>query len=172
MRGVGQEGSSVRCAIVWLGVVAPIVGGCSQPPQAPWQRGTQAERLEAWPADWSLYLDKRVTVEGWPAQAKLGPILTADQSADGSWIWMDGKEVWSSECFIEPGKAKRVRVTGCVIKRDDLPVYIAVRGTWPPRAIEGGTFPFRDGIAVYSNEEFEQQKWRFLLTDATWTVLE
>jgi hypothetical protein len=58
-------------------------------------------------------------------------------------------------------RGKHLRVTGTVIKRDDVPVYVEKPGELP-----------RQGIPVKSEADVERLKWRFLLKGAKWTVLE
>jgi hypothetical protein len=58
-------------------------------------------------------------------------------------------------------QGKRLRVTGTVIRKGDLPVFVQKPGE-PPRA----------GIPVASEEEREKAKWRYLLKDAKWTELD
>ena len=110
-----------------------------------------------WPKDWSEHIGKKVTLDGTPANAKLGAVLVGD----GSEVWIDGLEEWPAECFGQGGKGKRVRVIGTIVKRDDLPVLVQKPGD-PPRA----------GIPVLSEEELEKAKWRFLLKDATRKVVD
>jgi hypothetical protein len=112
----------------------------------------------AWPKDWSKHLGQTVTLEGTAANAKLGALLLA---GDGESIWIDGLDQWPEGFYSGGSKGKRVRVTGTVIKRDDMPVFVQKPGE-----------PLREGIPVQSEEELEKAKWRFLLKDAKWTVLE
>ncbi|MEW6281782.1 MAG: hypothetical protein AB1758_24465 [Candidatus Eremiobacterota bacterium] len=65
---------------------------------------------EPWPADWSSVLGQRITLEGTTANAKLGAILVEGDRS----VWIDGLEEWP--------EGKRVKVTGTVVGRDDLPV--------------------------------------------------
>jgi hypothetical protein len=112
----------------------------------------------AWPKDWSKHLGQTVTLEGTAANTKLGAVL----EGDGRDIWIDGLDRWPEVFYSGGDNGKRLRVTGIVIKRDDLPVFV----------VEPGAVPQKGGISVQSEEELAKAKWRFLLKDAKWTVLE
>jgi hypothetical protein len=120
----------------------------------------QKSRTMTWPKDWSKHLGETVTVEGTAANLKLGALL----QGDGEWIWLEGMS-WPNGLYGGGDKGKRVRVTGTVIKNDDLPVFVVNPG-WKP----GELVP--QGMSVRSEEELRKAKWRFLLRDAKWTVLE
>jgi hypothetical protein len=115
------------------------------------------ERAMAWPKDWSKHLGRTVTLEGTAADAQLGAVL----EGDGGMIWIDGLEVWPKGFYTGEGKGKRLRVSGTVIQRSDLPAFVEKPGE-PPRS----------GIPVRSEQELEKAKSRFLLKDAHWTILE
>lgn len=145
--------------------------GCAQPRPASTESRAATDQPITWPDDWSTLLGQRVTIDGWAAEAKLGSMLDEDGQLDKGSIWIDGKR-WPDGYYGGPDKRKHVRVTGTVIKRDDMPVYLAEKGTWPPKVVNGGDFPYRAGIPAYSKEELERYKWRFLLENATWKVLD
>ncbi len=151
---------SVTCVVVML--------GCKQPQPAPVDSRVSAERPMQWPDDWSKVIGQKVTVDGWAAEAKLGSELYEDKELRKGSVWIDGNG-WPGGFYSGPGTSKHVLVTGTVIKRDDMPVFLAVRGAWPPMEVGGG---IRAGVPVYSQEELERRKWRFLLKDAVWTVID
>jgi hypothetical protein len=109
-----------------------------------------------WPNDWSGHIGQTVTLEGRAANAKLGAVLKGKEGA----IWIDGLDSWP-EGYVSGGDGKHLRVTGTVIKKDDLPVFVQKPGE-PPQA----------GIPVTSEEEREKAKWRYLIKDAKWDALE
>jgi hypothetical protein len=110
-----------------------------------------------WPNDWSGHVGRTVTLEGTAADAKLGALLQGKDSA----IWIDGLDSWPEGFSSGGDRGKRLRVTGRLIKNDDLPVFVPRPGEAP-----------QAGIPVTSEEEREKAKWRYLLKDAKWTVLE
>jgi hypothetical protein len=110
-----------------------------------------------WPKDWSLYLGKQVTIEGTALNAKLGAILVGD----GQDIWIDGLDAWPEGYYFGRDQGKRVRVTGTVIERDDLPV-LSPEEAGPPKA----------GVPVTQGMEPKQASKRFLLKNAKWTLKE
>jgi hypothetical protein len=113
--------------------------------------------VSAWPTNWSSLLGQTVTVEGTAEALKVGPYLVSNGQGG---IWIDGLDSWPAECF-SGDQGKRLRVTGTVIQKDDLPVFVLKPGELVPA-----------GIPVRSEEEREKAKWRFLLTRAKWTVLD
>jgi hypothetical protein len=96
---------------------------------------------EAWPADWGGVLGKTITLEGKPQEAKMGPVLVGE----GREIWISGLEEW-------PPGAKRVRVTGVVIERNDLPVFVPDDG-----GLQKGGMPVAPGT------DLEAASHRYLL---------
>src|SRR5262245_38185798 len=115
------------------------------------------ERAATWPKDWSRFLGQTITVEGTAADAKLGALLLGDSEE----IWIDGLEEWPEGFYRGGNEGKRIRVTGTVIARDDLPVFVQTEG-----------IPAKAGIPVASEEQLKNAKRRFLLRDAKWTVLD
>jgi len=100
-----------------------------------------------------------VTLEGTVANAKLGAMLMSD---DKNHIWIDDFESWPDGYYTHEKTDKKLLVTGTVIKKDDMPVFLVKPGEQATKA----------GIPVQSEEEMEKRKWRYLLKDVKWTVLE
>jgi hypothetical protein len=94
-----------------------------------------------------------VTVEGTPEDAKLGALLMIGGSQT---VWIDGLDAWPPEL-----RNKVLEVTGKVIQRSDLPVFVHQDGE-----------PERAGIAVGPGTDLEQARRRFLLAEARWKVVE
>jgi len=133
-----------------------VIVGCSLRAADPKPR----EQAMAWPKDWADHLGKTVTVEGKAIDYKVGAVL---ESKAGS-IYVDkpnGSTHWPNGYWNGDDKSKRLRVTGVVTKRDDLPVFVQRKGALPLQ-----------GIPVKSKEEAEKAKWRYLLKDTKWTVIE
>ncbi len=98
-----------------------------------------------------------ITVEGIPGNAKMGALLQLD---NGEVLWIDGMDEWPGNCFTPEGKGKRLRVTGTLISRDDLPAYVAKPGELP-----------KTGMPVQSEDQLKAARQRFLLKDTRWAVL-
>jgi len=98
-------------------------------------------------------LGRMITVEGVPEDAKLGAILMINGSRT---VWIDGLEAWPAEL-----RGKIVEVTGTVIQRADLLVFIHQDGE-----------PERAGIPVGPGTDLNQARRRFLLSGARWKVAE
>ena len=161
----------MRRAIAWSGICVVAMLGCTQTPHGPNESRITSDGVIAWPDDWSKHLGREVSVEGWAAYMKLGPVLTSAKEEYSNLIWIEGPSGKDGKP-LTPRMGDRIRMTGMVIQRSDMPVYLAVRGTWPPKMAEESQFPYRAGIPVYSKEEYERSKKRFLLKDATWSVLD
>jgi len=110
-----------------------------------------------WPKDWSSLLGKTVTLEGTAADTKLGAMLVGKDND----IWIDGLHRWPEGFYLGGDKGKRLRVTGTVIRKDDLPAFVQK---------PGGIV--QAGIPVESEKELAKAKRRYLLKDAKWVVLE
>lgn len=116
-----------------------------------------AHELAAWPVDWSAYLGQRVTLAGTALDAKSGALLRGD----GAEIWIDGLDAWPPGYYLGGQQGRRVRATGTVITRADLPVFIDEPGALP-----------RSGIPVPPGTDPAQAARRYLLQNATWELLE
>jgi hypothetical protein len=112
---------------------------------------------EKWPSDFSKIVGQRITLEGKALNAKLGALLRHDEEI----IWIENLASWPEGFYQGNDRGKLLRVTGIVIRKDDLPVFLAKPGE-----------TFLSGIPVDSEEELESKKWRFLLKDATWVLLD
>lgn len=108
----------------------------------------------ATPEGWEGMLGTRVTIEGAAADEKLGAVLVLD---DGGVLWIDGLDAWPEGYYEGGDRGKRLRVTGTLIRRDDLPVFVSVPGE-----------PQRAGIPVATEAEAARARVRYLLADAVW----
>src|SRR5262245_34325866 len=115
-----------------------------------------AERT-GWPADWNGQVGKTITLEGTAVDAKLGALLVEGDHA----IWIDGLDHWPRDLIGADGKGKRVRVTGLVIEKADLPAFVSKEGE-PPKS----------GVPVESSKQLESASRRLLLKDAKWTAID
>jgi hypothetical protein len=104
------------------------------------------------PSPWEARLGQVVTIEGTAEDAKLGAVLTRP----GDMVWIDGLDAWPRGL-----RGKRVQVTGKVIQRADLPVFVQREGE-----------PQEQGIPVPPGTDVEKARRRFLLTEARWKVVE
>lgn len=109
------------------------------------------------PLDWEGHLSKTVTVEGFPSNRKLGAVVDGERGT----VWIADFERWPEEIDTKEGADTRVRVTGTLIKRDDMPVFL----------VDPDDPAIPAGIPVPSEEALESAKWRYLLSEVTWTVL-
>lgn len=94
-------------------------------------------------------LSQSVTLEGVARDAKLGAFLQLDH---GGAVWIDGLHA-----FPPAVRGKRLRVTGTLIERSDLPVLVERPGE-----------PHMQGIPVPAGTDVEKARQRLLLRGATW----
>lgn len=138
-----------------IAVLAMSLSNCAN--NKPVNNINSGASLIAWPMNWANYLNKEITVEGTAVDAKLGALLIGD----GPDIWIDNLDAWPTGFYLSGRQGKKLRVTGLVIEKDDLPVFVP-KETESPKA----------GIPVDKESDLEKMKKRFLLKDAKWIVLE
>lgn len=117
---------------------------------------SKPSELISWPKDWSLYLNQKVTIEGTAVDAKLGAQLLGS----GPEIWIDGLDAWPAGFYLGGRQGKLLYVTGIVIERSDLPVFVAKEGEIQ-----------KTGIPVNKESDLAQASKRFLLKDAHWEIV-
>jgi hypothetical protein len=106
-----------------------------------------------WPKDWSGHVGKLVTIEGVAINQKVGAAL----SGDGESIFIDGLDSWPDGYYFGGDRGKRLRVTGTVIERHDLPIFVPKKGELPP-----------GGIPVPEGTDLHKASQRFLIQNAKW----
>src|SRR5580765_6347328 len=107
----------MRIVIGLLSLLVAGAIGCSQPETAGPSIPDPREGVTAWPKDWSGHLGQTVTLEGTAADAKLGALLQGKEDV----IWIEALEAWPEGLYSGGDRGKRLRVTGTVIRKDDLP---------------------------------------------------
>ncbi len=110
-----------------------------------------------WPKDWSNYVGKLVTLEGVAINQKIGAALWGE----GETIFIDTMDSWPDGYYHGGEQGKRVRVTGTVIERHDLPVFIRRKDV-----------PSVQGIAVPEGTDLHKASHRFLIQNAKWVAVE
>jgi len=96
-------------------------------------------------------LGQQVTLEGVAETRKLGAALRGSDFD----VWIDRMERWPAEAL-----GRKVRVTGILEERHDLPVYIQKAGE-PPAA----------GIPVPEGTDLREASRRYLVRDSKWSVI-
>ena len=97
-------------------------------------------------------LGQPVTLEGIAEARKLGPALRGN----GFEVWIDRLDEWPAAAA-----GRKVRVTGVLEERYDLPVYIPKAGE-PPVA----------GIPVPEGTDLRQASRRYVVREAKWSLIE
>lgn len=135
--------------------------GCSRLPVAQEVGGNEMAKPSpgsmAWPKDWSKHVGRQVTVEGVTVNRKIGAALYGDGEA----IFIDGIHSWPDGLYLGGDEGRRVRVTGTVVERHDLPVFI-------PQPDK----PVIQGIPLAEGTDLRQVSRRFFLQNAIWTAVE
>ena len=103
------------------------------------------------PPDLRDRLGQQVTLDGVAETRKLGAALRGN----GFDVWIDRLERWPAEAL-----GRKVRVTGILEERQDLPVYIPKAGD-PPSA----------GIPVPEGTDLREASRRYLIRDSKWSVI-
>ena len=75
--------------------------------------------------EFNIQIGKRITIEGEAANTKFGALVIIN---DDTSVWIDGLDSWSPEYYTDENDGEIVRVTGTIIERYDLPVYIKRSG--------------------------------------------
>ncbi len=141
--------------VIYIAIFAMSFFGCSN--NKPITKINKSDQLILWPKDWSIYLNQKVMVEGTAVNAKLGAMLIGE----GPEIWIDALDAWPEGFYLGGREGKKLRVTGIVIERTDLPAFVTQEGQEQ-----------KSGIPVKNNTDLEKAQKRFLLKDATWVVVE
>ena len=103
------------------------------------------------PPDLRDRLGQQVTLDGVAETRKLGAALRGS----GFDVWIDRMERWPAEAL-----GRKVRVTGILEERQDLPVYIQKTGE-PPAA----------GIPVPEGTDLREASRRYLVRDSKWSLI-
>ena len=102
--------------------------------------------------DLQARLGQPVTLEGLAEARKLGAALRGA----GFEVWIDRMDEWPATAA-----GRKVRVTGVLEERYDLPVYIPKPGQ-PPAA----------GIPVPEGTDLRQASRRYVMREAKWSLIE
>jgi len=134
-------------------IAAVLVCGCTssrgeQRTTPPGEGQASADPTPRASSVWASKLGQTVTVEGEAQDAKLGALLETSQGT----VWIDGMHSWPHGIM-----GQRVRVTGRVIERGDLPVFVRRKGE-----------PEMQGMPVPAGTDLDAASRRFLLADAQW----
>jgi hypothetical protein len=104
---------------------------------------------------WHEQLGKRVTLTGEAHNAKMGALLEGKDFM----IWVDlPGEAWPNGMYHGNDEGDPVVVTGTVVQRSDLPVFIAEPGEMD-----------KAGIPMPPGTDLEEARKRYILEDVTWS---
>lgn len=97
-------------------------------------------------------LGKEITLVGVAQNLKIGALLSGKNFS----VWIDNMDGWPDNA-----RDKNVSVTGTLIERHDLPVFIQKRGN---RDIPSG-------ISVPKGTDLHEAAHRYLLKDVKWVIV-
>ncbi len=106
------------------------------------------------PSNSSLLADRvgpPVTLEGVAEKRKLGAALRGD----GFDVWVDRLSGWPRESV-----GRKLRVTGVLEERNDLPVFLQRPGE-----------PVAAGMPAAEGTDLQQASRRYVIRNATWTLI-
>jgi hypothetical protein len=106
--------------------------------------------------DLKEFIGKSITITGQTVNMKLGAVLISE---NGESIWMDGMDSWPDGYYVNESKTKTVKVTGTLIEKNDLPVFIASDST------------IQQGIPQSKGTDLENASHRLLLKDYKYSVI-
>ena len=89
---------------------------------------------------------------------KLGAALLLE---NGTRIWIDKMEGWPIDFYPDEDNAKTLKVTGILIEKNDLPIFVQNEKTRKAQ----------QGIPVPKETNVEEASKRFLLKKATWSII-
>lgn len=102
-------------------------------------------------------LGQKIVIIGTPVNRKLGAILITEDSTS---IWIHGKENWPKRYYSGKDNRIKLRVTGIIIEKYDLPVYIHKEGDLP-----------KAGIPVPEGTNLKEASHRYLIKNVRWKIL-
>lgn len=104
------------------------------------------------------HIGKKVTVTGRTVNMKLGAALILE---NGQLIWMNDMLNWSNGYYDNDKKTKTVKVTGFLIEKNDLPVFI-------PNENDS---IIQQGIPTSKETNLKEATHRYLLKEYEWEVI-
>jgi len=104
------------------------------------------------------HIGEKITLKGKAVNAKLGAFLLLE---NGTVIWMDEIESWPDGYYSAEGHSKTLEVTGTLIEKYDLPVFI-----------DSDSLLLKpQGIPVPEGTDLNKASYRLLLRDASWIII-
>src|SRR5687767_3745954 len=100
-----------------LAVISSTALGCAR------STPLQQSQAQDWPTDWDELTGKVIVLEGRATNPKMGPVLVGEQNS----IWIDLPS-WPAEIDTDSPSSTRLRVSGKVIRRADVPVFLHQEG--------------------------------------------
>lgn len=127
--------------------------GCSKAKQFQNDTTIIIEKLKE--ADLKTLVGKKITITGKTVNVKGGAILLVEDEID---IWMDEMDSWPDGYYNGEEDAKTVKVTGILMERNDLPVYIPDEKN--PK--------YKQAIPMPKGTDLKEASHRYLLKEYKW----
>jgi hypothetical protein len=106
-------------------------------------------------ANLKTLVGKKITIIGKTVNVKGGAILLVGNEID---IWMDEMDSWPDGYYNSEAEAKMIKVTGILIERNDLPVYIP----------DEKNSIYQQGIPMPKGTDLKEASHRYLLKEYKW----
>jgi hypothetical protein len=110
-------------------------------------------------ANLKTLVGKKTTIIGKTVNVKGGAILLVGNEID---IWMDEMDSWPDGYYNSETEAKTIKVTGILIERNDLPIYIH----------NEKNSIYQQGIPMPKGTNLKKANHRYLLKNYKWIVLD
>lgn len=102
-------------------------------------------------------IEKKITITGTAINGKLGAMLITE---DRTSIWIEGIDSWPAGYYLGGDNGKTLKVTGTLIEKYDLPVFIYKEDESP-----------KSGIPVPEGTDLKEASRRYLLKNADWKII-
>ncbi len=107
---------------------------------------------------WKDKVGQRLTVRGEAHNAKMGALVQGEDFT----IWVDlPDQYWPTGMYHGEDKGEVVEVTGLVVQRNDVPVFIPEHGE-----------PIRQGVPVPPDTDLQEAQKRYILENVEWKLVE
>jgi hypothetical protein len=136
---------AITIGIVLLQIL--LIGACSTP----------SDVINLKNVDLKEFVGRKITIVGKTVNMKLGAGLELD---NGERIWMDEMDSWPQGYYTEK-ESKSAQVTGILIERYDLPVFIP----------SSNDSTIMQGISVPKGTDIKEAKHRYIITRYTWNEI-
>ena len=102
------------------------------------------------------HVGKKIIIIGKSTNEKIGAAVTLSNDKR---IYIEDFNSWPKNYYLGERKSKTVKITGILIERNDLPVFIA------------NDDELKQGMSVPKGTDLKQASHRFLLKNVSWKII-